>query len=80
MEHPEVLIEYEQALRKKLKAGVRLDELDDIEEKSLEFGRLVRRSPERWTSTYKAWVEFSKTVPKGTKAEAREAFYRGYIS
>ena len=83
-EHPEVLIEYENALKKKLKAGFTLDELEEIETKAFEFGRLVRESEMnaeksgRWTEVHREWVKFKDNL-SGGRAEAKEAYRRGYV-
>lgn len=75
-EHPEVLHEYEKLLKRMLNAGFTLDELEEIEAKAFEFGRLARRSG---VTPYKAWLELKGSLPRGTKAEAKEAYYRGYV-
>jgi hypothetical protein len=86
-DHPEALVEYERALGVILKiAGIRLDELEDIEAKALEFGRLVRESEtrgrepgQRFVKSRHDWVAFRDNLPHGVKAEAQLAFDRGYI-
>lgn len=85
MDHPEVLLEFEKALRKKLKAGFTLDELEEIEERAFELGRLVReseisgRESGRWVEARKEWVRFKNSLSSGGRAEAKEAYYRGYV-
>jgi hypothetical protein len=84
-EHPEVLREYEEALRRKLKSGLRLDELEEIEEKAFEFGRLVREAQDlgnekgRFVRAHHEWVRFRENLPRGIKTEAVDAYRRGYL-
>lgn len=85
-EHPEALIEYERALGAILKtAGIRLDELEDIEAKAFDFGRLVREAEtigcepgQRYVKVRHEWVAFRDNLPHGIKAEAQLSFERGY--
>lgn len=84
MDHPEVLIDIERSIEDVLKRGVTLDELDEIEEKSFGFGKLVRESESngndsgRWSKVRHEWVKYKESLPQGTKTEAQEAYYRGY--
>jgi len=84
-EHPEVLLDFELEIKRALKAGITLDELEEIEAKAFEFGRLVRVAdiknqglPRRKVDARSDWETYRDGLPYGTKATAREAYYRGY--
>jgi hypothetical protein len=80
MDHPAEIDKVERNLAKLLKKGFTLDELEDIEVQATEVGRLVRGTgTDIWPSAYQAWMDYRETLPDGVKAEAEDAFYRGYI-
>lgn len=78
MDHPVELVAVERNLARLLKSGFTLDELEDIEAEAYEVGKLVRESG-LWPSAYRGWEEYQETLARGVKAEAEDAFYRGYI-
>lgn len=77
-DHPVELVAVERNLARLLKSGFTLDELEDIEAEAYDIGKLVRESG-LWPSAYRAWEEYQEILPRGVKAEAEDAFYRGYI-
>ena len=63
-----------------------MDELEDIEAKAFDFGKLVRGSEtagnetSRFVKARHDWVAFRDNLPMGVKAIAQTAFDRGHNS